>query len=70
VWYAASKGAVTAVSDSFREMRGIKNELSIEIRYAQGVLVCRLAPRGIAAEYAKDQIRYNCIQPTLGETSM
>ncbi|ORY02262.1 hypothetical protein BCR34DRAFT_627581 [Clohesyomyces aquaticus] len=40
VWYASSKGAVTA------------------------------ATRGLAAEYAKDNIRYNCIQPVLGETAM
>ncbi|KAF2249245.1 NAD(P)-binding protein [Trematosphaeria pertusa] len=40
VWYAASKGAVTA------------------------------ATRGLAAEYAADKIRYNCIQPVLGETAM
>ncbi|KAF2118066.1 hypothetical protein BDV96DRAFT_571320 [Lophiotrema nucula] len=40
VWYAASKGAVTA------------------------------ATRGLAAEYAKDRIRYCCIQPVLGETAM
>jgi len=40
VWYAASKGAVTA------------------------------ATRGLAAEYAKDNIRYNCLQPVLGETGM
>ncbi|KAF2708732.1 oxidoreductase [Pleomassaria siparia CBS 279.74] len=40
VWYAASKGAVTA------------------------------ATRGLAAEYANEGIRYNCIQPVLGETAM
>ncbi|KIW08831.1 uncharacterized protein PV09_00761 [Verruconis gallopava] len=40
VWYAASKGAVTA------------------------------ATRGLAAEFAKDGIRCNCIQPVVGETAM
>jgi len=40
VWYAASKGAVTA------------------------------ATRGLAAEFAKDNVRCNCIQPVVGETAM
>ncbi|KAK4939807.1 hypothetical protein LTR10_019980 [Elasticomyces elasticus] len=40
VWYAASKGAVTATT------------------------------KGLAAEYASDNIRYNCIRPSIGETAM
>jgi 3-oxoacyl-[acyl-carrier protein] reductase len=40
VWYAASKGAVTAVSNSFGETRGIRNESGRGIRCASGVLIC------------------------------
>ncbi|KIW95647.1 uncharacterized protein Z519_04232 [Cladophialophora bantiana CBS 173.52] len=40
VWYAATKGAVTATT------------------------------KGLAAEYASDNIRYNCIRPSIGETAM
>jgi 3-oxoacyl-[acyl-carrier protein] reductase len=35
------------------------------------LLIMRLqATRGLAAEYAKDNIRYCCIQPVLAETAM
>ncbi|OAP63172.1 hypothetical protein AYL99_02399 [Fonsecaea erecta] len=38
--------------------------------YASSKGAVTVATKGLAAEYAVDQIRYNCIRPAVGETAM
>ena len=63
VWYAASKGAVTVVSSHDPWMLPL---------HCVGGLTSwdTKTTKGLAAEYAVDQIRYNCVRPAVGETAM
>lgn len=66
VWYAASKGAVTVVSLDTNILASDRCcELSLTVWD-----ILQQTTKGLAAEYAVDQIRYNCIRPAVGETAM
>lgn len=57
VWYAASKGAASAVS-RFQGMQPVLVANSTQ------------ATKGLASELAKDNIRCNTVCPVAGETAM
>lgn len=57
VWYAASKGAINSVSLSAST-------------YSVGLNALLQATRGLAVEYARNNIRFNAILPSVGDTNM
>ena len=67
VWYAGSKGAVTVVSIA-QHLYPLRIELSDWMRVLMAWKT--KITKGLAAEYAADQIRFNCIRPAVGETAM
>lgn len=65
VWYAGSKGAVSAVSNDSCSFVFGWVESGVKL-----ILRCVQVTKGLAAEYAAENIRCNAVLPVAGDTAM